>query len=173
MSSRLLPLRIVALAVLTLVSVSAAQNQKQSQPVSPALQAAVGQWQVIDDEGKPGGHVETYLVAGRLFGKVTQSRPQRPPNEPCTKCPGELKDRPVLGMVIIRDFHPEGDRWVGGTVLDPENGKVYKGKLWSIGEDKLRLRGYVGITLLGRSETWVRLRPSTPTAGTLGTPPIR
>ena len=142
----------------------------QSQPLSPALRAAVGQWQVINDQGKPGGHVETYLVNGLLFGKVTQSRPERPPNEPCDKCPGELKDKPVLGMIIIRDFRPDGDRWVGGTVLDPENGKIYKGKIWSVGEGKLRLRGYVGIPLFGRSETWVRLHQSEPKASSLGNP---
>jgi len=129
----------------------------RSQQLSPALRAAIGQWQVIEEDGKPGGHVETYLIEGRLFGKVTQSRPERPPDEPCTKCPGELKDKPVLGMVVIRDFRPEGDRWVGGTVLDPKNGKVYKGKIWTEGDDRLRLRGYVGIALLGRTETWARL----------------
>ena len=128
-----------------------------AQQLSPALQAAVGRWQVIDDEGKQGGQVETYLRDGRLFGKITQSRPGRPPDEPCTKCPGDLKNKPVLGMVIIRDFRPQGDRWVGGTVLDPENGKIYKGKIWSVGEDRLRMRGFVGIPLLGRSQTWVRL----------------
>ena len=131
--------------------------QAQAQPLSPALQAAVGHWQVFDDEGKPGGQVETYLRDGRLFGKVTQSRPERPPDEPCTQCSGDLKDKPVLGMVIIRDFHPEGDLWVGGTVLDPKNGKIYKGKIWPVGKDRLRMRGFVGIPLLGRSQTWVRL----------------
>ena len=147
----------VALLLLALISISAAQSREQSLPLSPALQAAVGQWQVIDDEGKSGGHVETYLVHGELYGKVTQSRPERPPNEPCKKCPGELKDKPVLGMIILRDFRPEGERWTGGTVLDPKNGKVYKGKIWCEGSDRLRLRGYVGISLLGRTETWVRL----------------
>lgn len=128
------------------------------QQLSPALQAAIGQWQVIEEDGKLGGHVETYLIDGRLFGKITQSRPERPPDEPCAKCPGEFKDKPVLGMVVIRDFRPEGDRWVGGTVLDPKNGKIYKGKIWTEGDDRLRLRGYVGIALLGRTEAWVRLR---------------
>lgn len=137
---------------------SPAQIRLRSQQLSPALRAAIGQWQVIEEGGKPGGHVETYLIDGRLFGKVTQSRPERPPDEPCAKCPGELKDKPVLGMVVIRDFRPEGDRWVGGTVLDPKNGKIYKGKIWTEGDDRLRLRGYVGIALLGRTETWVRLR---------------
>ena len=128
-----------------------------AQQLSPALEAAIGQWQVIDDEGKPGGHVETYLREGRLFGKVTQSRPERPPDEACDQCPGDLKDKPVLGMIIIRDFRPQDDRWVGGTVLDPKNGKIYKGKIWAVGADRLRMRGFVGIPLLGRSQTWTRL----------------
>ena len=140
------------------ICTASACSPANAQQLSPALQAAVGHWQVIDDEGNPGGQVETYLRDGRLFGKVTQSRPERPPDEPCTQCPGDLKDKPVLGMVIIRDFRPEGDRWVGGTVLDPKNGKVYKGKIWSVGQDRLRMRGFVGISLLGRTQTWVRLR---------------
>ena len=135
----------------------ASAAERSPQPLAPALQGAVGHWQVIDDEGKPGGQVETYLVEGRLFGKVTQSRPERPPNEPCAKCPGELRNKPVLGMVILRDFQPQGDAWVGGTVLDPKTGKVYRGKIWMVGKDKLRMRGYVGIPLLGRTQTWVRI----------------
>jgi uncharacterized protein (DUF2147 family) len=152
-SSRCCQILALWLGVLSVANLSAQPLQ-----LSPALQDAVGQWQVIDDEGKPGGHVQTYLVDGHLFGKVTQSRPERPPNEACTKCPGDLKNRPVLGMVILRDFRPEGDRWVGGTVLDPKNGKVYKGKIWSVGGDRLRMRGFVGISLLGRTQTWIRLR---------------
>ncbi len=89
------------------------------------LQAAIGHWQVINDEGKPGGQVETYLVDGKLFGKVTQLRPGRQPGDLCDKCPGELKNKPILGMVILRNFSPDGDVWVGGTVVDPENGKEY------------------------------------------------
>jgi uncharacterized protein (DUF2147 family) len=144
----------LAFLLVVLAFVSAVHAQQ----LSPALKAAVGGWQVIDEQGKDGGQVETYLVDGRLFGKVTKSRPERPPNETCAKCPGELRNRPVLGMVIIRDFTPHGDTWAGGTVLDPKTGKVYHGKIWSVGEDKLRLRGFVGISLLGRTETWTRIR---------------
>jgi uncharacterized protein (DUF2147 family) len=60
-------------------------------------------------------------------------------------------------MIFLRNFHPDGDDWVEGTVVDPENGKLYKGKLWAVGSDKLQLRGYIGISLLGRTETWVRI----------------
>lgn len=62
-----------------------------------------------------------------------------------------------MGMVVIRNFHPEGDDWVGGTLVDPENGKEYKGKMWAVGNDKLSMRGFVGISLFGRSATWIRI----------------
>lgn len=137
-----------------LASVTATAHAQQ---LSPALQSAIGHWQVINDEGKPWGHVEIYLADGKLFGKVTQLRPGRHPGDVCEKCSGELKNQLIQGMVIIRNFRPDGDIWAGGTVVDPENGKVYKGKLWSVGQDKLSLRGFVGFSLLGRTQTWTRL----------------
>jgi len=145
------------LSWLTLLLIAFTLCVAQSQPPSRELETAVGRWQVIDNDGKPGGQVETYLVDGRLFGKVIKSRPERPPDERCIKCPVELRDRPVLGMVIIREFRPQGDVWAGGTVLDPKNGKVYRGKIWTPAPDRLRLRGFVGISLLGRTETWTRI----------------
>ncbi len=103
------------------------------------------------------GKAETYLVNGKLFGKVTEVRPGRSPKDVCDKCPGEYKNQPILNMVFMRNFHPDGDDWVDGTVVDPENGKEYKGKIWAIGNDKLGMRGFVGISLFGRTETWTRL----------------
>ncbi len=131
--------------------------ESQAQQLSPSLQAAVGHWQVINDEGKPGGQVETYVVDGKLFGKVTQLRPGRQPGAVCDKCSGELKNQLILGMVILRNFKPDGDDWTGGTVVDPDNGKEYKGKIWSVGKDKLYMRGFIGISLLGRTQSWVRI----------------
>lgn len=142
----------MAFALIVLASVAASAQQ-----LSPTLQSAVGHWQVINDSGKPWGHVEIYLAEGKLFGKVTQLRPGRHPGDVCEKCSGELKNQPIQGLVIIRNFKPDGDVWAGGTVVDPENGKEYKGKIWTIGQDKLSLRGFVGISLLGRTQTWTRL----------------
>ena len=127
-----------------------------AQQLTPKLQNAVGHWQTYSD-GKPGGQVETYLVNGVLFGKVTKIRPGRTPQDVCDKCSGEYKNQLILGMLLMRNFHQQGDDWVDGTVVDPENGKEYKGKIWAVGKDTLRMRGYIGISLLGRTETWVRL----------------
>jgi uncharacterized protein (DUF2147 family) len=128
-----------------------------AQELSPKLQSAVGHWQVVNSDGTPGGKVETYLENGKLFGKVTEVRPGRTPHDLCDKCPGEASKQLILGMVILRNFHAGGDDWVEGTVLDPENGKEYKGKIWTVGKDQLHMRGFVGISLLGRTETWTRI----------------
>jgi len=127
------------------------------QQLTPKLQNAIGHWQVMNSDGTPGGKVDTYLVNGKLFGKVTEVRPGRSPKDVCDKCSGEFKDQLILGMVLMRDFHPVGDDWVEGTVVDPENGKEYKGKIWAVGNDALKMRGYIGISLLGRTESWVRI----------------
>lgn len=142
-----------AFAIFALVSVAGAQAQQ----LSPQLQNAVGHWQVINDDGKPWGHVDTYLADGKLFGKVTQVRPGRTSKDLCDKCSGSLKNQPIEGMVFLRNFHPEGDQWVGGTVVDAESGKEYKGKIAAVGADKLSMRGFIGISLIGRTQTWVRL----------------
>ena len=143
----------LALALFALVSVAAARAQQ----LSPKLQSAIGRWQIVNSDGTPGGKAETYLVDGTLFGKVTEVRPGRTPKDLCNKCSGEYKNQPILDMIFMRNFHPDGDDWVDGAVVDPENGKEYKGKIWAVGNDKLGMRGFIGISLFGRTETWVRL----------------
>ena len=144
---------LLAFVILAAVTAAAARAQQ----MTPKLQNAIGLWQVIGSDGKPGGQVETYLENGLLFGRVTQLRPGRKPGDVCLKCSGEYKDKPIMGLVILRNFHPVGDDWAGGTAVDPENGKEYKGKIWTEGAEDLHLRGFVGILLFGRSETWKRV----------------
>ncbi len=68
-----------------------------------------------------------------------------------------LRSMPVLGLRIVNDMHADGEgKWSGGTVYDPKNGKTYKGKMTLVSPDRLDLRGYVGISLLGRTTTWTR-----------------
>ena len=143
-----------AVALLALVSVAGGRAQQ----LSPKLQNAIGHWQVVNSDGSPGGKVDTYLENGKLFGRVTEVRPGRTPQDVCDKCSGEYRNQRILGMVNMRNFHAEGDDWVGGTVVDPENGKEYKGKIWAVGNGSLHMRGFVlGISLLGRTESWVRI----------------
>ncbi|MFZ1086266.1 MAG: DUF2147 domain-containing protein [Terracidiphilus sp.] len=152
-TTRLNALRAFTLAFFALAFVSGAGAQQ----LSEKLQNAVGHWQVMPSDGSTGGQVQTYIENGKLFGRVTKLRPGHTPTEVCEKCSGADKNQTILGMVFLRNFHPDGDNWVDGTVVDPWSGKVYSGKVWTEGMDDLHLRGFLGISLLGRTERWVRI----------------
>ena len=122
-----------------------------------AADSPVGRWKTVDSKtGKATSEVEIYEQGGKLFGRIA-SRPD--PNDvsgkpkTCTKCSGSDKDKPILGLVIIRDLVLKGDRYKDGTILDPEDGKVYKGEIW-MEDGKLKVRGYLGFFYDTR--TWLR-----------------
>src|SRR5215471_11024198 len=75
----------------------------------------------------------------------------------CTRCDGELKGRPLIGLHILWDLSKDGDEWSGGKILDPDNGKVYKCYI-ALEHDgkKLKVRGFIGFSLLGRTQHWFR-----------------
>jgi uncharacterized protein (DUF2147 family) len=122
----------------------------------------VGLWKTIDDDGK----TEKSLVritesGGVVSGKIDKIFDAAKQNEVCDKCSDDRKDKPVLGMTILRNLKQSADDkglWDGGDVLDPNNGKLYKARLKPIdGGKKMELRGYIGMPLLGRTQTWVRV----------------
>ncbi|MBN3767734.1 DUF2147 domain-containing protein [Burkholderia sp. Ac-20365] len=120
----------------------------------------VGTWQTIDDHtGQPKALVQiSQDAAGNLSGKVIKGLGANDqPDRRCTACTDARKDQPILGMTIISDMKKDGEGWDGGQILDPENGKLYKCKMRvEDGGQKLVVRGYIGVSLLGRSQTWVR-----------------
>jgi uncharacterized protein (DUF2147 family) len=120
----------------------------------------VGTWQTIDDHtGQPKALVQiTQESSGALDGKVIKGLgPNDHPDRRCTACTDDRKDQLILGMTIINDMKKVDDGWDGGQILDPENGKVYKCKMHlEDGGQKLVVRGYIGFSLLGRSQTWIR-----------------
>jgi uncharacterized protein (DUF2147 family) len=126
-----------------------------AQQVSP-----LGLWKTIDDEtGKPKALIRITEVNGALSGKIEKlyNTPNNDPNPKCDKCEGDLKNQPVLGMVILTGLKRDGDEYNGGQILDPNNGKVYRSRLEVVEEGKkLHVRGYIGIPMLGRTQTWVR-----------------
>ena len=74
----------------------------------------------------------------------------------CTKCRGKLKNRPIKGLTIVSGMKKTGaNEWSGGRILDPENGKYYRCKMTLKG-NRLYVRGYIGVSLLGRTQTWVK-----------------
>ena len=131
---------------------------------APALaqsDSPAGLWRTIDDKtGKDRSLVRVVDIAGVLEGRVEQifnRQPDDDPNFRCRKCEGDRKDQPVIGMTILWGLKPDGKQWSGGEILDPKNGKIYRAKMKLVdGGRKLEVRGYIGISLLGRSQTWVR-----------------
>ena len=121
----------------------------------------VGLWKTIDDETKTEkSQVRITESGGVLIGKIEKVADPTKQDSKCELCSDDRKDKPVLGMTIIRNAKADADkaRWEGGDILDPNNGKVYKLLLKPIdGGKKLEVRGFVGVALLGRTQTWLRI----------------
>ena len=126
-----------------------------AQGVSPA-----GKWKTVDDKtGKPASIVEVLEVNGELQGKVLTvfSPPSDTPTPICDLCSGDRKNKPVIGMTIMWGLKRSGAAYSGGQILDPDNGKIYRCNVTLVeGGKKLDVRGYIGISLLGRTQTWLR-----------------
>jgi uncharacterized protein (DUF2147 family) len=117
--------------------------------------APLGLWQTINERGEPEALVRITEVDGELRGHIVRvySPPAPSANPLCELCPGELKGKPVVGMQILRAQGGEGE------ILDPDEGRVYRCALTLLeGGAKLEVRGYVGISLLGRSQVWLRAK---------------
>src|SRR5678815_2689078 len=122
-----------------------------------SAESLVGKWKTVDDKsGKVESEVQLYEEGGKLIGKIVGlNEPNDDKGKPktCTKCTGADKDKPIVGLVIVKDLSPSGDRYKGGTILDPEDGKVYKAEVWT--EDgKLKVRGYLGPFY--KTQTWLK-----------------
>ena len=146
---------VLALALGLAATLAQAQAQAQATPV--------GLWKTIDDETK----TEKSLIrltenSGVLSGKIEKLLdPSSKPDALCDKCTDERKDKPVIGMTVIKAVKQNSadkGMWDGGEILDPNNGKVYKVRLVPKDDGKkLDVRGYIGMPILGRTQTWIRV----------------
>jgi len=109
--------------------------------------------------GATRGLVRVEEVNGEYIGTVVAvfSPPAPDPQPLCKLCQGDLKDKPVVGMIILRGVRRSGDTYSTGQILDPDEGRVYRCRIALLDDGrKLEVRGFIGIPLLGRSQTWVR-----------------
>jgi uncharacterized protein (DUF2147 family) len=120
-----------------------------------------GLWQTVNERGEREALVRIVEVAGELRGNVVEVySPPAPSAQPlCEACSGELRNKPILGMEILRGLRWDGEQYSGGEILDPDEGRVYRCILRLLeGGERLEVRGYVGISLFGRSQLWLRAR---------------
>jgi uncharacterized protein (DUF2147 family) len=126
---------------------------------SMQAQSVTGLWETINEEnGKPNSIIEIYEKDGELYGKVVRILKEENRDRKCTKCEGDLKDKPIEGLVIMRGLEKDGDVYSGGVVTDPKSGKEYRCKIWldESNPDLLNIRGY--ISFFYKTQTWQRAK---------------
>ena len=136
--------------VLITIVFSTTHSQKNS---------VLGKWKSIDDDtGKEMGVVLIYEENGKIYGKVIEITKPEDRDKLCNDCAGEDKNKPILGLTVIRGLTKDGHEYSGGKILDPKHGKYYKCYINLENPDKLKVRGYIGISLFGRTQYWHRVK---------------
>ena len=119
-------------------------------------QSVLGTWKTIDDNtGKERSNILVYKSGdGKVYGKITKITDPTRQTAKCTECKGDKKDKPIMGMLLVEGLTQNGNEYSGGTITDPDTGKVYDCKIWLEGED-LKVRGYLG--WFYRTQTWKKV----------------
>jgi len=117
-----------------------------------------GLWKTFDDKsGEARALVRIFRQDDAFFGKIETTLTPGEEGALCQACTGERKDQPVAGLLILRGLKADRDGFAGGDILDPETGSVYRCNLRLENEgQRLVVRGYIGLSLFGRSQIWLR-----------------
>jgi uncharacterized protein (DUF2147 family) len=124
------------------------------------LASPAGHWLTIDLSGRPTGIIRIDQVGGEYRGWIEKIFPAagEDPNARCVHCAGERKNQPFIGLNLLWGLTRQGDEYSGGEILDPRSGRTYRVRLkLEDGGQKLDVRGFIGVSLLGRSLTWLRV----------------
>ena len=120
-------------------------------------QTIFGKWHSTNDEtGKVDSVIEMYEKDGKAYAKIIEIKNEDRKNAVCDLCEGSNKNKPILGLEILTGLEKDDNEWSGGEILDPRNGKVYKCYIELVNPTKLKLRGYVGFSLLGKTKYWTK-----------------
>lgn len=122
-------------------------------------QSILGKWKTIDDKtGVEKSIVLVYEGNGLVYGKIVEIFDQAKRKRVCDKCTGKLKNKPVMGMVFMMNLKKDGDEFNDGVIVDPESGKEYSCYITLENDNTLKVRGYLGFSLMGRTQYWKRLK---------------
>ena len=122
------------------------------QPVS-----VEGLWITQDDEsGKQKSEVLIYKENGKLYGKIVRLLLPEDQGKICVNCKGKDKGKPIVGLVIVNNLIWDGESWEDGTILDPKSGKLYDCYITFEDNNNLKVRGFLGFSILGRTQNWIR-----------------
>ncbi len=120
-------------------------------------QNITGKWYSIDpDTNEKESTIEIYQQNNKVFAKIISLLKDEDKGKVCDQCTGKDKDKPIEGLIIIKGLSKDGDEWNDGKILDPKNGKYYKCYITLEEKNKLKIRGYIGFSLIGRTEYWFR-----------------
>lgn len=127
--------------------------------ISMNSQTIFGKWHSTNEEtGKVDSVIEVYEKNGKAFAKVVEIKNPDRKNALCDLCQGKNKNKPILGLNILTGLEKDDDEWSGGKILDPRNGKVYKCYIKLEDPNKLKIRGYIGFALIGKTAYWTRAK---------------
>ena len=117
----------------------------------------LGNWVTIDDEtGVEKSIIKLYIENDMLYGRIETLLLEQDQGQLCTNCSGSELNQPIEGLVILKGLTRDGDKWTGGTILDPANGKEYQCTLTLDGASQLNVRGFIGFSFIGRTQRWNR-----------------
>ena len=108
------------------------------------------------DTGTIDSVIKVYKKDGKVVAKIIEIKDTSRQNAVCELCEGKNKNKPILGLNILTGLEKQDDEWSGGTILDPRNGEVYQCYIELVKPNKLKLRGYIGISLFGKTAYWER-----------------
>ena len=122
-------------------------------------QSILGKWYSTNEEtGEIDSVIEVYKKQEKAFGKIIEIKNSERKNAVCDLCKDKNKNKPILGLNILNGLEKDGEEWSGGTILDPRNGNVYKCFIQLVQQDKLKIRGYFGLSIFGKTAYWQRAK---------------
>jgi uncharacterized protein (DUF2147 family) len=127
--------------------------------ITPSIsaQSIIGKWKTINDEtGEPKSVVQIYKKENQFYGKVVHIIDPTKKSNNCKLCTDSRKNQPIIGMEIIKNLNQDEEEYEDGTILDPNNGKIYDCKIWLKDTNTLNVRGYVGFFY--RTQEWIRVQ---------------